>query len=302
MAIVPEELINKKFGRLLVKQAYKENGFVYCDCQCDCGTYKKHIRYYGLRDGVVQSCGCFQKEKVRNKMTKYDLQDLVGETYGRLTIRKAYREGKKSLIYCDCICSCGNISDHIQYSALKNGTSKSCGCLHDEVSAERLSKQRKKYNQYEEHDGWMEGVCSDGKHFKFDTEDYERIKDFCWRIDTNDFVVAYNPENRKIIFLHKFIMDCPDGYQVDHIYHNRLDNRKSMLRICTPQENMWNTRGRNDNSGGHKGVQHLQNGKWLAKIEGDSLGTFENFEDACAIYEAEDIKRHGRFSLYSEVK
>lgn len=55
--------------------------------------------------------------------------EYVGKRYGLLTILKfdGYREGSTSL-YVSAICDCGNIKS-IQLSSLKNGATKSCGCL-----------------------------------------------------------------------------------------------------------------------------------------------------------------------------
>ncbi len=45
--------------------------------------------------------------------------------------------------------------------------------------------------------------------------------------------------------LHRFlIFDVPKGYVVDHINHDRLDNRLDNLRICTAKENSYNTKKR----------------------------------------------------------
>jgi len=48
----------------------------------------------------------------------------------------------------------------------------------------------------------------------------------------------------EIVMMHRMIMNLQpnDGLQVDHLYHNTLDNRKSQLRVCTPLQNTHNRR------------------------------------------------------------
>lgn len=44
----------------------------------------------------------------------------------------------------------------------------------------------------------------------------------------------------KVGMIHRWIMDAPKGLQVDHVNKNRLDNRRSNLRLVTHKENCNN--------------------------------------------------------------
>jgi hypothetical protein len=57
--------------------------------------------------------------------------DLIGKTFGRLKVIKRVpkpKHVKKKQIYWECICECGQKSI-VCTANLKNGNSKSCGCL-----------------------------------------------------------------------------------------------------------------------------------------------------------------------------
>lgn len=66
------------------------------------------------------------------------LIDLVGQTFGRLTVicRAANdpRFGDRAAWRCRCVC--GRATDVVGKS-LRRGLTRSCGCLHDEVAAQR---------------------------------------------------------------------------------------------------------------------------------------------------------------------
>lgn len=67
-------------------------------------------------------------------MKAIDLQD---QTFGRLTVLK--RVGSKHFAVWRCKCICGNIVDVISHD-LRNGHTKSCGCLQKETNTKRLYK------------------------------------------------------------------------------------------------------------------------------------------------------------------
>lgn len=60
------------------------------------------------------------------------MEPLIGERFGRLEVRKVWRnktddkQGRR--LFCRCVCDCGNTLDVEAYS-LTSGRSKSCGCL-----------------------------------------------------------------------------------------------------------------------------------------------------------------------------
>ena len=58
-----------------------------------------------------------------------------------------------------------------------------------------------------------------------------------WYSSKDEFYVSGGKPN---IIMHRLIMNTPKGKVVDHINHNRLDNRRSNLRNCTQSENARN--------------------------------------------------------------
>lgn len=63
--VKPEELIGKKFGKLVVLEyaGAKNNGkYHYYKCKCDCGA-EKVIARNSLVSGLSRSCGCISKTR-----------------------------------------------------------------------------------------------------------------------------------------------------------------------------------------------------------------------------------------------
>lgn len=84
--------------------------------------------------------------------------------------------------------------------------------------------------------------------------------------------------------------DIPDGFEVDHIDMNGLNNSISNLRLASRKQNSSNKKAHRDNSSGFKGVSYFkQTGRWRARLryEGKdiNIGYFETAEMAALAYE-----------------
>ena len=110
-----------------------KSGDVYWKCRCSCGT-EKSIAGHQLRSGRTKSCGCLRKEKFIERVKENALQyDLTGQRFGRLTVIKRTDERNHGSVVYECLCDCGN-TIKVMSQSLKDGGTRSCGCLQSETS------------------------------------------------------------------------------------------------------------------------------------------------------------------------
>lgn len=109
----------------------------------------------------------------------------------------------------------------------------------------------------------------------------------------------YPSERTKQIRLHRLILGAKDEEVCDHINRNRLDNRRSNLRLCSVAQNNFN-RIKKDNTSGQKGVHFSKScNKWMARIAANNtrhyLGVFDTKDLAIAAYKKAELIYHGEF-------
>lgn len=64
---------------------------------------------------------------------------MIGKTFGRWTVKKFWGVNKWHVKFWICQCECGT-EKKVGQAVLRNGQSKSCGCLQAEIMSKRMTK------------------------------------------------------------------------------------------------------------------------------------------------------------------
>lgn len=236
------------------------------------------------------------------------LIDLTGQRFGRLTVVERvedwiYPSGKPRPQWL-CHCDCGN-DIIVKSHRLLNRETKSCGCLIIDT-AKTMGLNNKKYNHYDLSGEYGIGYTSKGNVFYFDLEDYEKIKDYYWSINSGYLKSqTSNATGKKHILFHRVIL--PNAEKVDHINHNTLDNRKTNLRDVNHQKNMMNRVLPKNNKSGVLGVHwHNRDEVWEVEIgykkKNYYLGRFKDFDEAVKVRKEAEQKYFGEYSYDNSMK
>ncbi len=135
------DLTGKTFNKLKVirKAPYEYGKGPRWVVECLCGeSPPKIVGQYALLHDIVKSCGCHKNSLLSKRMEK----DLVGQTFGRLTVVEKLKDRDKfGNVLWRCLCSCDKHTEIIVPTyVLTSGHTKSCGCLSTEKAKERFTK------------------------------------------------------------------------------------------------------------------------------------------------------------------
>jgi hypothetical protein len=99
-------------------------------------------------------------------------------------------------------------------------------------------------------------IKSKGKSYSclFDKRDQEKISRYNWSLHSKGY--ACTTIKGKPVLMHRLILGITDKpeIEVDHRFHNKLDNRRSKIRACNHSENRRNSRKIKEGSSQYKGV------------------------------------------------
>jgi len=143
-----------------------------------------------------------------------------------------------------------------------------------------------------------------GKVALVDDEDYEWLSQFKWYANSwkTRTWYAVRHHNRKLIGMHRMILNPQNGEHSDHIDGNGLNNQRANLRLCDCAQNQHNSGGRGGSSR-FKGVRYVgfPFNPWAAHIRARGicpldLGCFATEEDAARAYDDAALQLHGEFA------
>lgn len=312
-----DTLVGRKFGMLTVESYEKTTDSVpygtICHCRCECGNIRD-VKLNNLLapfpHGVI-SCGCAKKlpeDLTGWVMSEHGVPESKWKVIGlHHIVNKKQADGERHpLRYWECECSC-EAHTHMVIGAryLIAGKSLSCGCAGKDDFLSRGPNH--KTNTYDLSGEYGIGYTTNTNHpFYFDLEDYDKIKDYCWKEHrpVKHYVTLVATIKNELgiprpVRFHQAI-GCT-GF--DHINHDTFDNRKENLRPCTQHQNTFNAKRKKNNSTGIIGVSEQKEctkKRWRARLMLNRkeilLGTFENFEEAVKARLEGEKKYYGEFA------
>lgn len=225
------------------------------------------------------------------------IKDLTNMKFGRLKVIKYSHSNNDGRAMWLCNCDCGNNNIVVNGKYLRNGDTKSCGCLTTEGMKELIEKN-KKHNKITIVDDTVHVGLKDDKEFLCDVRDIDICKNSYWYFNNNGYARSVIKE--KTFLFHNCIIKTNQNEEIDHINGNRLDNRRKNLRIVNHLDNMKNKGIYSNNKSGTSGVYFNKNtGKWAVYIQSMKvqhyLGEYYEIADAIKIRKEAELKYFGEY-------
>jgi hypothetical protein len=141
-------------------------------------------------------------------------------------------------------------------------------------------------------------ALGDGFTAYVDAADFEWLSQWTWYL-CNGYAGRRNKEIW--IYMHREIMKPPKGMDIDHKNHNKLDNTRENLRVCTRAENIRNRRKPRNVSSRFWGVSYIKaRARYMAFVSHEgkvvSCGCFLKELDAARAHDTKAVELHGEFA------
>jgi len=133
--------------------------------------------------------------------------------------------------------------------------------------------------------------CKEIGRALIDKEDLDKVKGYKWHLTNKKYVIS---NKCKLLLLHHLIIGKPPrGYEVDHRFGNKLDNRKQNLRFATHSQNMMNKKSK-------RYFWNKKKNRWQVEIKFNHfkiyIGRFTNEQDAINARKEAEQKYYKEFA------
>lgn len=198
-------------------------------------------------------------------------KSMIGEKHGMLSVierveNQVYSSGTIRVRY-RCKCDCGN-EVIVEGHSLSSGNTVSCGCYR--------KNRLKKPNEYTI-DGQIVRVETNKGTVLLDVADLEIVKTKRIYVDKCGYALI-----EKTKALHRYIMG-EDKKLIDHINHNKLDNRRSNLRVCDYSINGINKKCMSNT--GYIGISRRKDGNYMVTVDRKYCGISKSLAEAIKLRE-----------------
>jgi len=145
---------------------------------------------------------------------------------------------------------------------------------------------------------------------QIDAEDYDRIRYLPLSVTSHGYVSISFYDGKvggkykyRRVYLHRYLLSAPNELKVDHINHDKRDNRKGNLRLVTDAQSLCNTRARKHGKSRYKGVfpAGRYNG-WIAQVNHKHLGSYKTEREAALAYNEAAKRLQGEFAVLNVIK
>ncbi len=223
-------------------------------------------------------------------MKDENIKNLRSLVFGEITVQSTYKRTPNG-IYWVGKCSCG-IEKWFRSAQLLSGKTKSCGHFKPN-NYEIITGGNTSYVLVELNGGHW--ACCDLNDW------FDKLISYKWCYGAHKTVSSITPKTKTHVYMHRLVLDLQNSdLEVDHINHDRTDNRKINLRLCTHSQNMLNVKRYKNNTSGYIGVSYdYSKKKWVAQLAIDGknkcLGYYKTKEEAASVVDKNRVHHHKEF-------